>query len=154
MRIFASELSRCRVFKAIFGWVAVFFGFVLFIVVPIMWILQAPIEKTERDFVKEYLYERFNFTPDTVDKAYHSPYQYVFPLYEETIKEEIKYVKNERVYQVFRLADLRKINGKFYAKGRLARMRCKGQCSLIFDGYVKVRVAQPKRYKFVVEEVK
>lgn len=115
MRIFASELSRCRVFKAIFGWIAVFFGFVLFFVVPLMWILQAPIEKTDRDFVKEYLYERFNFTPDTVDKAFHSPYQYVFPLYEETIKEEVNYVKSERIYQVFRLVSLKKENGKFYA---------------------------------------
>ena len=154
MRIFASELSRCRVFKAVFGWIAVFFGFMLFVVVPSLWILQAPIEKTERDFVKEYLYERFNFTPDTVDKAYHSPYQYVFPLYEETIRDEVSYVKNEKIYQIFRLVDLKKIENRFYVKGRLSRMRCKQQCSLIIDGYVNVTIAQPKKFRFVVEEVK
>lgn len=155
MGVFASELSRCRTFKAIFGWIAVILAFLSFIVFPLLWIFKAPIPKTDIDFAKEYVYERFNFTPDTAYSAYHNEYQYIFPLYDETIKDELNYIVSNKVYQVFHLKKLKKIGEREYlAVGRLARLSCKSQCNLLFDDRVKVFLTRVKKHLFVVKEVK
>jgi len=155
LRVFASELSRCRVFKAIFGWLSVFFGFIAFFVFPILWILKAPVEKTELDFAKEYLYDRFVFDYKTVEDAYFSRLQYIFPLYKETVSEEIEYIKRNKIFQLFRLDNLSQLEErKFIAKGRLIRISCKKACEKILDGYVEIILNEPKKFKFVVQEVK
>lgn len=155
MRVFASELSRCRVFKAVFGWLAVVFGFIAFIVFPILWILQAPVEKTELDFAKEYLYDRFVFDYRTVEDAYFNRLQYQFPLYKDTVKEEIEYVKRNKIYQLFKLDTLKKTqDGQFIAQGRLVKISCKKVCERVLDEYVEIILVEPKKFKFIVQEVR
>ncbi len=154
MRVFASEISRCRVFKAIFGWLAVFFGFIAFVVFPILWIFKAPVEKTDLDFAREYLYKRFVFDYRTVDDAYFNNLQYIFPLYKETVKDEIDFIKRNRVYQMLRVNDIRQNNDTFTAKGRLVKFSCKNICEKLFDEYVEIILKEPKRFKFVVQEVR
>lgn len=155
MKIFASELSKCRVWKAVYGWLSVVLGFILFIIVPLWYFLALPIEKTEEDFVREYVMQRMNFTPDRVGEAYHSPLQYEFPLYETVIKDEVAYAIDRQIYQVFSMRNVVKAqDGGYVANGRLVRISCLNQCEKVYDKFVKIIISQPRAGKFIVKEIK
>lgn len=158
MKVFASEISKCRVWKAIYGWIAVIFAIILFIGVPVAYFLNTPVEKRDIDFAKEYVLLRMNFTPDKVGNAYHNPLQYQFPLYDTVIKDEVDFVVSKQIYQVFGFSSLYKDSqtGKFIAQGRLVKFSCIDSCSKVYDRFVKVVFTQPKprTYKFLIEEIK
>lgn len=155
VKIFASELSKCRKIKFLYGLLLSISAFVIFIVFPVMWILAAPVEKTDKDFVFEYVVKRLNYTPDTVYKAVFTDLQYKFPLYEETVREEIEIAKKIRLYQQFLPQKIRKRDGYFEVRGKVVQISCKDGCKVLLDkeGVVKVRGIKRKREKyFVVEE--
>ena len=156
MKVFASELSKCRVFKALFGWLAVIFGFMTFVVFPILWILKAPIEKTDLDFAREYLYKRMVFSPNTVNEAYFNELQYQFPLYTEATKEEINYLKESKVYQSLILNNLSKVDkNSFKANGILVRISCKEKdiCEKVMEKNVIIYLQMVKKFKFVIQNI-
>ncbi len=103
VRIFASELSNCRAKKLLYGVVISVCLFVIFIVFPIMWIFKAPIKKTTRDFVYEYIANRENYTYQDVDKAFHGQYQYMYPMYDNLNSALINYIKSQQMYQGFHI---------------------------------------------------
>ena len=155
VKIFASELSKCRKIKLLYGILLSISLFVVLLVFPVMWILAAPVEKTEKDFVFEYVVKRLNYTPDTVYKAVFTDLQYKFPLYEETVKEEIEIAKKLRLYQQFLPQKIKKREKYFEVRGKVVQISCKDGCKVLLDkeGIVKVGMIKKKREKyFVVEE--
>lgn len=153
-KIFASELSKCRKLKFLYGFLLSLSVVVLVIGVPVYLTLKTPIPKTDRDYVKEYILERMNFTPDTIYQAYHSEYQYVFPLYDETIRDEITYAQQFQIYQQFILTNLLQNRDKsFTGKGILVKFSCKETCNMVYRGRVLVNVKKVKDGRFVVESI-
>ena len=156
VKIFASELSKCRKLKALFGWIAFFLGFIVFIVFPLMWFFKAPIEKTSKDFVKEYVLYRMNFTPDTARDAFYNKLQYIHPLYQDIIEDEIRFITEHNIYQYFVLEKvISDYNTKiFRVRGNLIKFSCSlNQCKKIYDSKVSLFIREIKG-KYTIEEVR
>ena len=156
MRIFASELSKCRKIKFLYGVLLSVASLVIFIVFPLIWVASAPVEKTDEDFVYEYVMKRFNYTPDTVKNALFNNLQYVFPLYSEVIKEELEYVRNLHIYQQFIPERLKERENIFLVEGHIVQVSCRKKgCEKVLDekGTIKIKEIKEKRNRrFVVEE--
>lgn len=149
---FASELSKCRKVKLLFGVLLGFSLFFIIVVFPLLWIFKAPIPKTDIDLVKEYVYYRLNFTPSTVKGAYFNSLQYIYPLYDETVKDEILFIKNNSIYQMFIVSEVVKEvrNPLYKVYGTLVRFKCKSTCEKLKEGKVKFFVKNVEG-KFLLE---
>ena len=158
MKIFASELSKCRTIKLIYGIFLGISAFIIFVLFPILWFFKAPVPKTGVDFVREYVVQRLNFTPDTVEKAYFNPLQATFPLYKSLVKEEIDFVKKNKIYQYAIILD---INHNFDDKNKYliyvhrVRFSCifKNKCDKLLENKLeKLYVRAVEDGKFIIEE--
>jgi hypothetical protein len=157
MRIFVSELSRCLKVKTIYKflfWTTLLGGlFIAFLL--ILW-LGRSIPKTEKDFIKEYLYCRLNFSPQTIKQAYYCPLQYKDVYYDARVKGIIDYVKEKQIYQEFILQTLKRIkNNEWQAKGEFIRFTCKSKnqdCLKLIDEIKTIKVYRIKGHYYTIEE--
>ena len=156
MRVFVSELSRCLKVKTVYKLFFWTLFFVLVVVVPLVWILSYRPPKTKLDYVKEYLQCRMSFTPDTAKDAYYCPRQYKDPYYDARIEPVVKYIREKRIYQLFRPTQITaEGKRKWKVKGRLVRFSCPEEqgdnCLKILDKVVNIEVFEVKG-KFGVSE--
>jgi len=156
VRIFSSDLSKCRKVKFIYGLLLGVSAFVIFIVFPTLWITKAPIPKTSEDYLKEYVYYRLNFTPNTVYDAFYNPLQYKFPLYNDAVKGEIETIRTQEIYQIFKLQRINShINEdlpRWDVYGKLTKISCLQTCEKLYDGNVKIVISMPEPNRFVIEQ--
>ncbi len=160
MKIFASELSKCRKVKFIYGVFIVFSLCIIFIVFPILWFFKAPVQKTGIDFVREYVEKRMNYTPDTVEDAYFNEYQSIFPMYKTVVKDEIEFIKKNKIYQMVIVLD---INNKLEDKSKYlvyikrVKFSCieKDKCKKLYESKMeKIYVRNVGSRKYILEEKK
>ncbi len=157
--IFASELSKCRKIKLLFGVFAFIFGFVALFIFPLYLLLKDP-AKSLKDYAVEYVYYRMNFTPETVNKAYYNPLQYQYPLYDEVVKDEIEFFRNKRVYQIFvpnTIIEEKKPELHFSFYGVITRIACYriNKCEILLKKNTVLKVKPVVELKkFTVEMVK
>jgi len=152
VKIFSSELSRCLkvkdLYKLLFWTTLVgFFAYWIYTLIA------TPTPLTDKDKLFRFISCRFNFTPETVDKAYNCPYQYRYPYYETLTADERKYLKEHHVYSLFRVIQIVELsNGTFRVEGHLVQFSCKAEnCLKIIDKNIALSVKKVKG-NFVLEK--
>ena len=155
VKIFASELSACRVKKLIYGIIIGITLFVIFIVFPIMWIFHAPIPKTTKDFVYDYITRRETYTYQTVNDAFHNPYQYIYPLYDKINAPLIGSIESNQTLQGFTVQSIThdlKDSSLWLVRGILFRCNY-NMATQSYDCTVKNKTFKVKEIngKFIVE---
>jgi len=160
LRIFASELSKCRKMKFLYGIVIALSFFVIFIIFPLLWFFKAPIPKTTEDYIKEYVVNRLTFTPSTVEEAYFNQYQYQIPLYSKIVKKEIEFIKKNKIYQYVIIKDIMPLSekNKYLVYVKQVRFECSKEtaCRKIYESKRddKIYVRDVGEHKFLLEERK
>jgi len=104
---FLDEYSKEVWKKKIYFRLTIFFAF-LSLVFAFLWLV-SPYPKTKKDLVYEYITRRLNFSPDTIDHALSSPYEY--KVYGNPFEEEYKkWVKQNKIYSLFIPLEIKQID--------------------------------------------
>jgi hypothetical protein len=99
-----------------------------------------------------------NYTPTTVEKAYFNPYQDIFPLYNQIVKDEIEFIKKNKIYQMVIVLD---VNDKLEDKSKYLvyikriRFSCleKDKCKKIHESKMeKIYVKNVGSRKFLIQK--
>ncbi|GEM_PF-1316489 len=152
VKIFSSELSRCLKVKDLYKFLF-WFTLLAFFVYWIYTLITSPAPLTDKERVFQYVSCRLNFTPETVDDAYRCPYQYLYPYYETLTSDERRYLKEHRIYSLFRVMGITPTGeGRFRVEGRLVQFSCKAEnCLKIIDKNITLSVRKVKG-DFVLEK--
>lgn len=97
VEVYAKQVMLRRIFLLVA--VLLFVGMCFF---AILWLI-SPSPKETEDFIKEYVYYRYNYDYNTVEKAYFNKLQYMPLAYREIVEPEINTVKKERIVSYFRI---------------------------------------------------
>lgn len=129
--IFASELSKCRIFKRISN------VLLTISILAFLWVLfTSPSNiKTDIDYAYVYATKRLNYTYDTVDLAFKNNLQYQFPNYEIFVRDEIDFIKSHGIINHFYITGIQEGSSKdeFIVRGRETQLWCDqntGKCDL------------------------
>lgn len=160
VKIFSSDLSKCRKVKFLYGVLLSISAFIMFIVFPLMWFFRAPVKKAPIDYLNEYVYARMNYQPYTIKQAFFNPLEYQFPLYSTSVEPRLQYDLQNNIYQIF------KIQSSFYVPqksqyvvvGNLTRISCDiyNNCNSHYNGSAKLFIKIipiGQGFQFVLERV-
>jgi hypothetical protein len=113
VEVYANQIIWRRVFlllSALF-----FIGMCFFLA---LWFFSPPPKETS-DYLREYVYSRYNYDYNTVEKAYFNKLQYMPLAYENIINAEINEVKQGKIISYFRVDKIvPKQNNLYEVNGR------------------------------------
>lgn len=123
--------------------------FCLTVTFAVLWVF-TPEPKKDIDFLKEYIYRRYNFTPSTVRDAYYNPLQYRTLVYDTAVQPEISEILRLRLYSFFIVDEIEKNLNGFKVRGRkiVFKMDTQNTATLIKDEGIELNIAKAKGNKF------
>ncbi len=90
-----------------------FLGMMFF---AVLWLI-TPMPKTEEDYLRSYIYSRFNYDHNTARQAFFNDLQYMPIAYSQLMAPELRHIENQKIYHKFRIEKITKERGIYIVEG-------------------------------------